>query len=1529
MEKLLSSVIILCMFLSAYAAESSETGNGYIFTCPKSIKTGTTNEMQLRRYGALDAGNLNLKLIYPDSYNSNFTVFVEKDYEIKEGEEYSTLELFVPLSETPIYDARVVLNGTLGDSYTIVGSDTVYFDTAKDNIIIIQTDKPIYKEGQTVKFRVLKVDRNLKPSGKDEANIWVEDPKGTRLFQWKKVPLGSGIKQLEFPLADEPVEGNWKIKASINDEVETAIFEVKEYVLPKYEVDISFPSFVLANAELIPLKICAKYTYGKLVKGDLKLNISLELYAWSREKVPILEIEEKLDGCFEYELNVSLIETGDVYRYRRIMVVASVTEKGTGVERNETKFIQRQYSPLNLNFNRDQRQYYKPGLPYNGKLQVNNPDESPAANEPIELCATVSRQRVLSGWWATKKVKYCKNYTSDDNGVILYTLPPQNTDSIGITIEAKSIRFAKPANPTGTHRENVLNTPETSMSLTPWFSPSGNFLQLQPEQDVLKCGTKKSVTILFTSKEDANLNFVYQVVSQGKVLRSGSVPVSFSVQDDVSKEFQDESKLINEQETQLEPALTSADSSSSSSSSSSEEDCPSAREARYVPPVGKVTIDIDIDASLSPSFHLLVYYIRDDRETVADSQKYKVEKCFKNEVHFGFGDEVQQPGTRTSIKVKAAPNSLCGIKVVDKSVSLLDSSEQLTTEKIFSILESREYVHYGSNPCNEPAPQPGLYKSAPLDYSSIVMPRPWSSSSYEDALAAFYNAGFVVISNLTLFTRPCKSNNRGGIHVQYETQGFSTFGAGGQAVALASTARRPAAPAVADSKMGIEVTKSVVDVRNYFPETWLFEMEMTGPDGEYLDKQKLPHTITEWIGNAVCINEEEGLGISNTKSIKAFQAFFLSFTLPYSVIRGEKFWITISVFNYVQDALPVTVSLDKSDDYVVISDSVDGDVCVQPGDSENLRLQLKATTLGTLNITVRAQTAESSDICGSSSVSDAVAKDGVTNSLIVQAEGWPVVDVVTSLFCPKDGEDGVFVESYDLNLPENVVPDSARGYLDVTGNFMGPSMDNLENLVVLPTGCGEQNMVKFTPNLVVLDYLSGIGELNDKIKNRAIRNLNLGAQREMQYRHADGSFSAFGYRDKEGSMFLTAFVLRSFAQATKYITIDDNVIKQMQTWIISKQQADGCFPDVGRIFDSGLQGGVEKEKSQGIITAYVLASLIISGYKNESIINPAVSCIEEDDSKLSPYAGFLYTYAETLAGKTEEARKRISRLRERANVTDGVEYYPNVNGSQSINLETAAYAVLAILKSGGNAADALPIVRYMTQNLNLRGGFVSTQDTCVGLEALSEIAKLIFKDTLDITLTVTGGLEKTIKLTEEDKLVVKRNRISEVPSEVKVEATGSGCALIQKTLLYNTKTPPTKNLFYLEVVGNCLDGDCKQGEITVIVSYIPAGESSGMSLVEVKMISGMVPVKESLDKLLRDEDLKLMRYGIENDVVVFYYSEISNTGKRFVFQVEEAVKVDDRHPGTAKVYDYYAKEKSASTSYSLGNCESESCSEES
>lgn len=39
---------------------------------------------------------------------------------------------------------------------------------------------------------------------------------------------------------------------------------------------------------------------------------------------------------------------------------------------------------------------------------------------------------------------------------------------------------------------------------------------------------------------------------------------------------------------------------------------------------------------------------------------------------------------------------------------------------------------------------------------------------------------------------------------------------------------------------------------------------------------------------------------------------------------------------------------------------------------------------------------------------------------------------------------------------------------------MGRAMKNVDELLAMPFGCGEQNMVLFAPNIFILNYLSAL-----------------------------------------------------------------------------------------------------------------------------------------------------------------------------------------------------------------------------------------------------------------------------------------------------------------------------------------------------------------------------------------------------------------------------------------------------------------------
>ena len=71
-------------------------------------------------------------------------------------------------------------------------------------------------------------------------------------------------------------------------------------------------------------------------------------------------------------------------------------------------------------------------------------------------------------------------------------------------------------------------------------------------------------------------------------------------------------------------------------------------------------------------------------------------------------------------------------------------------------------------------------------------------------------------------------------------------------------------------------------------------------------EKTVPDTITKWAAGAFCVSSV-GFGVAPNVALVAFQPFFVSLTLPYSVIRGEVFTLKATVFNYLSKCIMVNI----------------------------------------------------------------------------------------------------------------------------------------------------------------------------------------------------------------------------------------------------------------------------------------------------------------------------------------------------------------------------------------------------------------------------------------------------------------------------------------------------------------------------------------------------------------------------------------------------------------------------------------------
>ncbi|KAI0227873.1 Pregnancy zone protein [Lamellibrachia satsuma] len=226
-------------------------------------------------------------------------------------------------------------------------------------------------------------------------------------------------------------------------------------------------------------------------------------------------------------------------------------------------------------------------------------------------------------------------------------------------------------------------------------------------------------------------------------------------------------------------------------------------------------------------------------------------------------------------------------------------------------------------------------------------------------------------------------------------------------------------------------------IRNYFPETWLpWDLIDVGSSGMTVVKLEVPHTITEWIGNMFCSNAASGLGVSPPATLKAFQPFFLSFTLPYSIVLGEKVVIPITVFSYLPGCMVVQLTMKKAKGLEVLGPR-ETYLCVCGNQAKTHRYTISVRLLGEVDLTVRAKSVNRDGVCGNGvdMVSESKGRDIVTRVLLVEPEGREVEYTHSQFVCPTDRLNPIR-ELVSLRLAENlaeVVPGSARGYVSVIG----------------------------------------------------------------------------------------------------------------------------------------------------------------------------------------------------------------------------------------------------------------------------------------------------------------------------------------------------------------------------------------------------------------------------------------------------------------------------------------------------------------
>ncbi len=1308
-------------------------------------------------------------------------------------------------------------------------------------ILFLETDKPIYKPGQTIRMRLLVLDSALRPVA-GRATVEATDAKGIKVFRKLVAVDDYGMASLELPLASEPNLGVWKLRAlsgtGAGGRSTQLDVRVEEYVLPKYGVVVTLPKAWALVSEPIVGTVGAEYTFGKQVKGEAEIVALRYRGTWQE----YARITRPLDGKATFEVPAAAYIAGSPGNGGggSVRLDVTVREAATGYEETSGTLVTIVAAPVAVRLIPESGSF-KPGLPLALLVLAEGPDKSPA---DLDVAVTVGYQDEQYG-----NLKGETRQATTRNGAATLTLTPP----------AGAILLSAQATFTPKGGRGKLNG--TPLTLRASYSPSGAFLRVeQIGAGALKVGGQAQFRVTATKEAKG---FYYEVLARGKVV------------------FSDQARG-NE-------------------------------------------IVVNLDPVLAPEARLVVYQILPDSEVAVDWLSFKVEGTLPQRVTLTPERGEVKPGEELDVRVQTEGAARVGLAAVDRAVFIL-AENRLNLRQVFDEIERlygtpQAEAHDvdqgpgGPVPLPAPggvAPQPAPGGVAPAPRVAVAAPVAPTSSINPGAKEAFQRAGLMILTN-----RKVPAGKQLQQVASGRGLGAVDNGVAAAAPRAAAASGAPAAPvAAAAAEQGQAEPERT---REFFPETWLWADMTTDASGRATQRLTAPDSITTWNFRAVALSKDKGLGIGEAE-VRVFQPFFVTVDLPYSAIRGEEFPVKIALYNYDTTKQTYSVEIDAAEWFELLGQRTQS-VTVEPQSvgAAAFTIRPRGLGVGKLKITARGQTRT----------------DAIIKELIVEPEGVGrerVENLILTAGTPR---------TVELAVPAAAITGSSRALVALTGNILSQTINGLESLLQMPYGCGEQNMLLFAPDVFVARYLKETGQDKPEIAAKAEVLMLTGYQRELTYRRTDGSYSAFGQRDKSGSLWLTAFVLKTFAQAKELIYIDEAVQTAARDWIRTVQRPDGSFEQVGFVHHEAMMGGGQ---GQTALTAYVAVALREAG--DDATSARAIRWLEGQlASMVDPYALALTAYALGLARSAQatSARQRLLDLAQssdeglswgegpqarpgQATPTPGGVVRPGQplppDRGRSAATETTAYAALALL-AGGDTLNAGRAIRWIASRRGAKGGFGSTQDTVVALQALTTAATASRTD-IDATVTiVAGSFRKEVRITPENADVLQ---VVELPGEaasVTLETCGKGQPIGQVVGRYNLPAAEVaaQSAFQLavkygaeEIATNDLLNVSATARFTpplppavTIPGTAQAPITAGMVVIDVAVPTGFAPERSSLEALAK-RTAKLKRWDIAGRKVLFYIEDmVAGETLTLAFQARALYPVRAQAV-TSQAYAYYRPE---------------------
>ncbi|KAM9455095.1 complement C3-like [Clarias gariepinus] len=1344
--------------------------------------------------------------------------------------------------------------------------------------IFVQTDKSIYTPGTKVQYRIFSLTPDLEPV-EQSSGIYVEiiNPQGITISRETIFPK-QGTITASYSIPEVAKPGIWSVAMRYKNTPQknfTAEFEVKEYVLPSFEVTLKpSKSFFFVDDQDLQVEITAKYLFGKKLDGVAFVVFAIKKDDSKTTLPASLKREPITNGEGSARLTRQMIQhtfpnIQDLIGSSLYISVSVLTETGSEMVKAEKGAIQIVKSPYTIDFKRTPK-FFHPGMSFDVTVYVTNPDQSPAENVDVVVTPGDVKGRTKSNGMA-------KVIVNTQAGV-------------------KSLQITAKTTAPGILPERQAVNQMTAQAYTT-KGGSTNYLHISVDAAELAIGDQMNINLNFKSNAQ-NQDFTYLILSKGQIVkgqrfqRQGQSLVTLSLP--VTKELVPSFRVVAYYH------IGSSEVVSDSVWVDVKDTC-----------MG--TLKLDVEESLNvkkifepgDGFHLIVtgdpkakvglvavdkavFVLNKNRLTqtkvwdiiekhdtgcTAGSGKDSMGVFYDAGLLFQ-SDKAGGTTERTAPECPAPP----------KRKRRAETLTQIT-EKLFG-----KYSGEQKQCCADGLKQNRLGYTCERRASYIL--------EGEECVKAFLD---------------CCNEIQKRKDKQKELELAHTKCIFGD-----------------DDDDDDYISHNKIDTRTQFPESWLWEdinlpacrenlpCESTSLT---LDETYLKDSITNWQILAISLSKTHGICVSDPYEITVAKDFFVDLKLPYSAVRNEQLEIKAILHNFSDRKQRVRVEFFETEH-----------VCSAASKKKKYRTIVTIDAMSTRAIPYVIIPMEIGNHRIEVQAASATFHDGVRRTLKVVSEG-----VLTELpeqnleLNPSRSPGGVQVLHLKSDIPNGQVPNSpASTYITVSGQEVSQTIeqaisgDFMGRLIVQPTGCGEQNMIYMTLPLTATRYLDTTKQWEAVGRHRrseAVQHIQTGYARELTYRKDDGSYAAWVHRP--GSTWLTAYVAKVFALASDIISVDENVLCSALKWLIlNAQMPDGTFKENAPVIHAEMVGDVRGKDSDASLTAFVLIALQEGNHLCAKLVSslPEASrkATEYLERKLpsltNPYAIAMTSYALANAGKLDKARLL------KASSGDGA--YWQVAEELHFTLEATAYALLALVKVKDFDA-AGKAVHWLNRQSSPYGGSGTTQSTIMVFQAVAEYYKQV-RDRqnvdLDVELSVSGRTrpiawkfsKSNAHLTRTDKVQLKQ--------EFNVTAKGSGAGVLKVYTLYyarpiETKSDCTKYDLSVQMKReqDVSNSDAEESyEVIIDLLFRDANRYATMTVLDIGLLTGFVVDENDLTELTSGRDKYIQKFEMDTQLsergsLIIYLDKVSHTRPdRVVFRVHKIINVALLQPAGVTVYEYYS-----------------------